>query len=196
MKIHNLIISLGISFFFFASCKSKIENAQTKTIDSLIIALENAEESIENIDFEKLEKSAKIAKENLEKIKPLIDDSLSRDKVFLMSNYAIVSGEEGEEAEGHHNSEDYEEVREKYIEKELALCKKQLVNLKNDFSKGDMENSSFQKYYDIEKEKAFQILLFVQKETKVSAYRQELFDSLHPLITKFMDSLETVSIKK
>lgn len=185
-----------MSFFSLISCKSKIENAQTKTIDSLIVALEVAEESFEKIDFEKVEKAAQVANENLEKIKPLINDSLNRDKVFLMSNYAIVAGEEGEENEGRTKSEEYEEVREKYIEKELALCKKQLVNLKNDFSKGEMDEANFQKYFEIEKEKALQIILFVQKEAKVSAYRQELFDSLHPLILKFIDSLQTAPIKK
>ena len=60
-------------------------------------------------------------------------NSLSRDKIFLMSNYAIVSGEEGEEEHettGAEKGSDYNEQREKYIEKEVVFCQKQLKNLK------------------------------------------------------------------
>ena len=198
MQKISLIFILNLAVLFF-SCKSRIENVQTKTIDSLLVALNNAEETLEKIEFEKLEESAKIAAQNLEKIKPLILDTLNRDKVFLMSNYAIVGGEEEEEemeTGGKAKGDDYEEVREKYIEKELELCKKQLKNLKNDFSKGEMDEPTFKKYFEVEKDKSLQIISFIEMEKNSHAYRLALFDSLHPLILKFLDSLQTVSIKK
>jgi hypothetical protein len=189
-----LLIMVSLAF----SCKPKIENAETKTIDSLLTALDNAEEKLETINFEKLEEAAHTAKENLEKIKPLIVDTLKRDKIFLMSNYAIVSGEEGEEggAESNPNKkEDYEEEREKYIEKEVKLCIKQLKNLKGDFKKGEMDLPTFKKYFEIEKGKAEQIMLFIEMEKNSTSHRLALFDSLHPLILKFIDSLQTASSK-
>jgi len=198
----NKIISILIFCFivvFLGSCKPKIENAQTKTIDSLLVALDQAEEKLETINFEKVEKYAQIVKENLEKIKPLIVDTLNRDKVFLMSNYAIVAGEEGEE-EGEkgkvENDSDYEEVREKYIEKELTFCKKQLKNLKSDFTKGEMDANTFKNYFEVEREKSLQIISFIEIESNVCEHRQALFDTLHPLVLKFIDSLETVASKR
>lgn len=189
----SFIFILGLCF----SCKSKIENTDTKTIDSLLVALDQAESLLEEIDFEKLEKAAKTASENLEKIHPLIHDTLNKDKVFLMSNYAIVSGEEEEEeVDTKGEGSDYEEVREKYIEKELEFCKKQLKNLKHDFSSGEMELANFKKYFEIEKEKSLQIISFIEMESNSHKYRQALFDSLHPLILKFMDSLQTAESKK
>jgi hypothetical protein len=181
------------------SCKSKIENAETKTIDSLLIALNDAEEKLESIDFEKLEKSAHTAKENLEKIKPLVTDTLNRDKVFLMSNYAIVSGEEGEE-EGEssrsNKKADYEDERERYVEKEVSFCKKQLRNLKSDFASGEMDFPTFKKYFEIERDKSIQIITFIEMEKNSSIHRQALFDTLHPLILKFIDSLQTAAVNK
>jgi len=193
----KIIIILVVSFTF--SCKQKIENAETKTIDSLLIALDDAEHKLESIDFEKLEESAHTAKENLEKIKPLITDTLNRDKVFLMSNYAIVSGEEGEEEGESSNAnkkEDYEDQREKYVEKEITFCKKQLRNLKSDFASGEMDLPTFKKYFEIERDKAAQIILFIEMEKNSSIHRQALFDTLHPLILKFMDSLQTAEVNK
>ena len=191
---------LNIALVFFVSivfsCKSKIENADTKTIDSLLIALSEAEEKLESIDFEKLEESAHTAKENLEKIKPLVTDTLNRDKIFLMSNYAIVSGTEEEEEEGNTNKkEDYKEEREKYIEKEVGYCIKQLKNLKSDFAKGEMDLPTFKKYFEIEKVKSLQIISFIEIEKHSSSHRQALFDSLHPMVLKFIDSLQTASSK-
>jgi hypothetical protein len=198
MKLFKLVISFFVIVSLVYSCKPKIENAQTKTIDSLLIALDVAEEKLEHIDFEKLEKSAHIAKENLEKIKPLIVDTLNRDKVFLMSNYAIVYGEEGEEGGEQSvksNGKDYEDVREKYIEKEVAFCKKQLKNLKNDFTKGEMDLPTFKKYFDVENEKSLLIISFIEMESNSSEHRLALFDSLHPFILKFIDSLEIATSK-
>jgi ribosomal protein L16 Arg81 hydroxylase len=190
-----IICIFGVSILF--SCGKKIENAETKIIDSLLTVLDNSEKMLEEIDFEKVEESAKIASENLEKIKPLINDTLNRDKVFLMSNYAIVCGEEEEEG-GAKKGEgsDYEEVREKYMEKELELCKKQLKNLKHDFSSGEMDEASFKKYYEVEKEKALQIISFIAMESTSHTYRLSLFDSLHPLVIKLKDSLETAAANK
>jgi hypothetical protein len=198
MKLFKTIIASFLILTLAISCKSKIENAETKTIDSLLTALDEAEEKLEHIDFEKLEKSAFIVNENLEKIKPLIVDTLSRDKIFLMSNYAIVCGEEGEEEGAESNakkSENYKDERERYIEKEVSLCIKQLKNLKGDFKKGEMDLQTFKKYFQIEKAKSEQIILFIEMEKNSSAHRQALFDSLHPLILKFMDSLQTASNK-
>jgi hypothetical protein len=198
MKLFFKIALVLLTTFAF-SCKPKIENAETKTIDSLLMELDNAEEKLESIDFEKLEQSAHTAQENLEKIKPLVVDTLNRDKIFLMSNYAIVSGEEGEEGGGEANNakkEDYNEAREKYIEKEVTFCKKQLKNLKSDFTKGDMDLANFKKYFAIEKDKAEQIILFIEMEKNSSTHRQALFDSLHPVILKFIDSLQTAANKK
>ncbi len=198
MNLFKSIIALFLIVSFTLSCKSKIENAETKTIDSLLTALDEAEEKLEHIDFEKLEKSARIAKENLEKVKPLVVDTLNRDKLFLMSNYAIVSGEEGEEEGAESNaskSENYKEERERYIEKEVTLCIKQLKNLKGDFTKGEMDFPTFKKYFEIEKAKSEQIMLFIEMEGNSSAYRQALFDSLHPLMLKFIDSLQTAASK-
>lgn len=192
-------IILGIFLLYMGGCKPKVENLQTKTIDSLLVALDQAEEKLEKINFEKLEKSAHTVKENLEKIKPMIVDTLNRDKVFLMSNYAIVAGEEGEEEgeKGQADKEsDYEEVREKYIEKELTFCKKQLKNLKNDFSKGEIDENTFKKYFEVEREKSLQIISFIEMESNSSEHRIALFDTLHPLILKFIDSLETATNKK
>jgi hypothetical protein len=198
MKLFKTIIASFLILSLAISCKSKIENAETKTIDSLLTALDVAEGKLEHIDFEKLEKSAHIVNENLEKIRPLIVDTLNRDKIFLMSNYAIVSGEEGEE-EGESNkankSNEYNEKREKYIEKEVVFCKKQLKNLKNDFAKGEMDLASFKKYFEIEKAKSEQIILFIEMEKNSSEHRLALFDSLHPLMLKFIDSLQTASNK-
>jgi hypothetical protein len=194
----KLFLNIAIVFFvsIVFSCKSKIENADTKTIDSLLIALDEAEEKLESINFEKLEESAHAVKENLEKIKPLITDTLNRDKVFLMSNYSIVSGTEEEEEEGNTNKkEDYKEEREKYIEKEVGYCIKQLKNLKSDFAKGEMDLPTFKKYFEIEKEKSLQIISFIEIEKNSSSHRQALFDSLHPLVLKFIDSLQTASSK-
>jgi hypothetical protein len=198
MKLFKTIIASFLILTLAISCKSKIENAETKTIDSLLTALDVAEGKLEHIDFEKLEKSAFIANENLEKIKPLIVDTLSRDKIFLMSNYAIVSGEEGEEEGAESNakkSENCKDERERYIEKEVSLCIKQLKNLKGDFTKGEMDLQTFKKYFQIEKAKSEQIILFIEMEKNSSAHRQALFDSLHPLILEFMDSLQTASNK-
>jgi hypothetical protein len=194
----KLFLNIAIVFFvsIVFSCKSKIENADTKTIDSLLIALDEAEEKLESINFEKLEESAHTVKENLEKIKPLITDTLDRDKVFLMSNYSIVTRTEEEEEEGNTNKkEDYKEEREKYIEKEVGYCIKQLKNLKSDFAKGEMDLPTFKKYFEIEKEKSLQIISFIEIEKNSSSHRQALFDSLHPLVLKFIDSLQTASSK-
>lgn len=195
--LYNIWLLTIVSLAF--SCKPKVENAQTKTIDSLMVALNEAEEKLEHINFEKLEESAQIVKKNLEKINPLIVDTLNRDKVFLMSNYAIVAGEEGEEegeAGGESKGGDYEEVREKYIEKELTFCKKQLKNLKSDFTKGEMDLATFKKYFEVEKEKSLQIISFIEIESNATEHRIALFDSLHPAILKFIDSLETANTKR
>ena len=197
MKLFLKIALIFIATFTF-SCKPKIENVETKTIDSLLLALDEAEQKLETIDFEKLEESAHIAKQNLEKIRPLIVDSLSRDKIFLMSNYAIVSGEEGEEEHettGAEKGSDYNEQREKYIEKEVVFCQKQLKNLKSDFVKEKMDFATFKKYFAIESEKAAQIILFIDMEKNSSTHRQALFDKLHPEMLKFMDSLQTATQK-
>jgi hypothetical protein len=179
------------------SCRSKKENAETRVIDSLLTVLDNSEKMLEEIDFEKLEQSAKIASHNLEKVKPLITDTLNRDKVFLMSNYAIVCGEEEEEGGGKKaEGSNYEEVREKYMEKELVLCKKQLKNLKHDFISEEMDETSFKKYYELEKEKALQIISFIAMESTSHIHRQAMFDSLHPLMVKMIDSLETAAKNK
>ena len=175
----KLFLNIAIVFFvsIVFSCKSKIENADTKTIDSLLIALDEAEEKLESINFEKLEESAHTVKENLEKIKPLITDTLNRDKVFLMSNYSIVTRTEEEEEEGNTNKkENYKEEREKYIEKEVGYCIKQLKNLKSDFAKGEMDLPTFKKYFEIEKEKSLQIISFIEIEKNSSSHRQALFD--------------------
>lgn len=193
--IHYIVIT--VTLFLLFSCGSKIENAETRIIDSLLTVLDNSEKMLEEIDFEKMEESAKIADEELEKIKPLINDTLNRDKVFLISNYSIVSGEEEEEGGGKKGEgSDYEEVREKYMEKELELCRKQLKNLKHDFSSGEMDEASFKKYYEVEKEKALQIISFIAMESTSHTYRLALFDSLHPLVIKLKDSLETAAANK
>lgn len=196
MMIKNPIIAIIIFVSCCFSCKPKVENVETKTIDSLLIALDQAEEKLETIDFEKLEKSAHTVKENLDKIYPLIVDTLNRDKVFLMSNYAIIAKGAGEEEEENGEASkggDYEEVREKYIEKEIAFCKKQLKNLKNDFSKGEMDLPTFKKYFEVERDKSLQIISFIEMEKNSHTYKLTLFDSLHPKILEFIDSLETVS---
>jgi len=198
MKILFLKITVVFFVLFAFSCKPKIDNAETKTIDSLLLALDKAEVNLESINFEKLEEAAKTAKENLEKIKPLIVDTLNRDKIFLMSNYGIVAGEEAEEeteSSSAKKSTDYNEEREAFIEKELKLCIKQLKSLKNDFSKGDMDLPTFKKYFEVEKQKTLQIILFIEMEKNSCSHRQALFNSLQPLILKFMDSLQTASSK-
>jgi hypothetical protein len=58
-----------------------------------------------------------------------------------------------------------------------------------------MDLQTFKKYFQIEKAKSEQIILFIEMEKNSSAHRQALFDSLHPLILKFMDSLQTASNK-
>jgi hypothetical protein len=70
-----------------------------------------------------------------------------------------------------------------------------LKNLKGDFKKGEMDLQTFKKYFQIEKAKSEQIILFIEMEKNSSAHRQALFDSLHPLILEFMDSLQTASNK-
>jgi hypothetical protein len=48
----------------------------------------------------------------------------------------------------------------------------------------------------VEKEKALQIISFIAMESTSHTYRLALFDSLHPLVVKLKDSLETAAANK
>lgn len=181
------------------SCKTHIENAETKSIDSLLSDLNKAEEKLNSIDYVKLEEAISTAKQSATVINSLPVDSLNLDKVFLMNNYAIVSGEkiikEDTLSETNHNEEQYTQ-RSKFIEKEVGFCKKQLKNLKGDFESGQMDLTTFKKFYVVEKEKALKIISFIDMEKKSGTHRIAVFDSLHPLVLKFIDSLQHASSKK
>ena len=198
MKFVCKVFLLSV-LLFDQSCKSHIEIAETKTIDSLLSALNKAEEKLSTINFDKLEEVIHTARQNTALIRSLQSDSLNQDKVFLMNNYAIVSGEKtgnDDSLSTINRIEEHNAQRSKFIEKEVDFCKKQLKNLKGDFESGQMDRTTFKKYYTIEKEKALQIISFIEIEKKSSTHRIAVFDSLHPVVLKFIDSLQHASTKK
>ena len=198
MKQLQLLLSIMLAIMVVA-CKPGKENAGTLTIDSLLVQLDETMDALKSIDFEKIEHAKEVAEGNLRRFKPLINDSISRDKVFLMSNYAIISGEEGEEEETEKSdkkAEYTESERERYMEKEVELCIKQLKDLKHDFTKEKMNEVDFAKHLETERLKAMQVMLYIEMEKNSIDYRNLLFDSLNPLVIKFIDSLTLAQPKK
>jgi hypothetical protein len=179
------------------ACKPKVENAEVKTIDSLLVVLDESEQRLKNINYEQLEEATQIVNKEIACVQPLLKDTLSISQQLMLNNYNIVSGKKSDSLAGQENSNDsYKKVRATYIEKEINFCKKQLLNLKNDFSNGNMDATSFKKYFDVEKEKSLQIINFVSNEKNAASHRLAVFDSLHPLVLKLIDSLQIVAQKK
>jgi hypothetical protein len=163
-----LVITLTSIF----ACKPKVENADVKTIDSLLVVLDKTEQRLKNINFQKLEEATQLANENIATIKALVIDSLSTENRLLLRNYTIVTGKVSDTLfVQESNTDSYKKQRAAYIEKEINFCKKQLLNLKNDFGNGNMDLPSFKNYFKIEREKSLLIINFVDLEKKSFSHR-------------------------
>lgn len=199
--MRNIYFFFFLTFFYlFSSCKTNSENTQTKTIDSLILVLDETKRELEKIDFQKLQESAHIAAFSLEKLSPFKADSLRPDIATLINNYKIVINASSDSLKDTTAQADiqnnYENVRQKYIDRELDFCKKQLSNLKHDFLKNVVEPELFQKYFTEERQNAIQIIDFVSKEKNSVAHRQNIFNTLHPEIVRLTDSLTKTTPQK
>jgi hypothetical protein len=74
--------------------------------------------------------------------------------------------------------------------KELHYSKEQVLNLKHDFEKSEMNADDFKKYFNIEYTAIANLHRFVKEKQNEFQRKEELFNRLRPKVSSFIDSLK------
>ena len=159
-------------------------HADPKTIsrlDSLLAVLDTTQKMADSIDFKKEATNSNQIKSDLEFIQNNFKDTLTREMGFALSDYKSIVADEGKGGD-----ENYELM----LLKELHYSHEQVLNLKHDFEKADMNAEDLKKYYNTESIAVGNLYRFVKEKQNEFKRKEELYNRLQPKISMFIDSIK------
>lgn len=183
MRIFSCIFFLTLTSIVLLTSCHHADPKVIARIDSVMTVLDSTHALAARIDFEKEEENAKKIKSDLEFIQANFTDTLTKDMGFVLSDYRGIVAEEEEEKGG---GENYE----KMLKKELEFSHTQLLNLKHDFEKTDINSEDFKKYFETESTAVSKLYLFVKSKQAEFSKKEKQFTSLQPQVQAFIDSLK------
>lgn len=176
MKIFSAISIIVVSMILF-SCARGLNQEQEQKLTKLEARVDSTLNVISKLDTAKGLASANHFFENMEYIKNVMTDTISREMAFYIDKY--YSTRKSFKYFGNQYPKVYEE---------LSLCKEQLDNLRHDAENGLLEEGQFEKYYHLEANN-----LVLAEETAnevVEAINtvQPMYDEMNPRIDSMINA--------
>lgn len=154
-----------------SACNQTHYEKEIKRIDSLFVAMDEAEAQFRSLDSVKIAEYCESSAELLSNFDQSVEDTLDLETAVLVSDYAYVKKV----------LKKFEE-RKDDIEKDLVFNRKQLTRLKSDLEHNAIPNDSVEYYLNSETNAVNSLNNLAVKTVENVNMQIERYDSLHPLV--------------
>jgi hypothetical protein len=173
------ILPVIIAVLLISGCMSKEKRENIARIDSMIVTVDKVKAKLNEVSYDSIKKKFELYKEYTKRLSPNYDD-LKSEKTWP---YLCA----------------YQECRKSFKEfvnsypllvAEIDSTSTQLNNLKHDMKNDLIDQRQFQQFCLLEKQNTTVLMTKISFRVDNAKKEEENFDTVHPVIVKFVSEIE------